>query len=129
LPRAESPTRFTHLDSQSATSTCAIRAAPSRKVNIVMHEVALVSAAVAQAVEAAQRAGARRVERMTFALAPGGHVSQETVEVLVSVLSRGTIVEGAELAFESTAMSSDLALVSIDVESAAETMATAPDGD
>jgi len=98
-------------------------------VNIVMREVALVSAAVAQAVEAAQRAGARRVERMTFALAPGGHVSQETVEVLVSVLGRGTVVEGAELAFESTAMSSDLALVSIDVESAAETTAAVPDAD
>ena len=92
-----------------------------------MHEVALVSAAVAQAVEAAERAGARRIEQLTFAIAPGGHVTPEAVETLVAVLGRGTLVEGAEIAFESSVMASELALVSIDVEAAEMTTEAEPD--
>jgi Zn finger protein HypA/HybF involved in hydrogenase expression len=79
-----------------------------------VHEVALVSAAVAQAIEAAERAGAVRVQRMTFALRPGGHVSQDAVETLVAVLAQGTPVEGASVAFE--AGEAELVLISIDVE-------------
>jgi Zn finger protein HypA/HybF involved in hydrogenase expression len=84
-----------------------------------VHEVALVSAAVAQAIEAAERAGAVRVQRMTFALRPGGHVSQDAVETLVAALAQGTLVEGAGVAFEvasESAGEAELVLTSIDVE-------------
>jgi Zn finger protein HypA/HybF involved in hydrogenase expression len=84
-----------------------------------MHEVALVSAAVAQAIEAAHRAGALRVERMTFATQPNGHVTREVVETLVAVLGRGTPVEGTVVAFEADREptgSAELELTSIDVE-------------
>ena len=84
-----------------------------------MHEVALVSATVAQAIEAADRAGAVRVQRMTFALRPSSHVSQDAVETLVAVLAQGTPVEGACVAFEAASGSTgeaELVLISIDVE-------------
>ena len=81
-----------------------------------MHEVELVAAAVAEAVAAAERAGARRIERLNFALRPGSHATPEIVETLVSILGRGTLVEGAVVAFEPTDdTSSELALVSVDV--------------
>jgi Zn finger protein HypA/HybF involved in hydrogenase expression len=84
-----------------------------------MHEVSLVSAAIAQAVAAAQRAGASRVERLTFGLDPRSHVRRETVETLVAVLVGGTLVEGAEVDFESRADDVGgpaLVLTSIDVK-------------
>ena len=84
-----------------------------------MHEVSLVSAAITAAVEAAQRAGAHRVERLTFALAPTGHVTREAVETLVAALAAGTLVEGAAVDFESHASEPggpELVLASIDVE-------------
>ena len=74
-----------------------------------MHEVSLVSTAIAQAVAAAQRAGASRVERLTFWLAPRGHITGETIE---------TLVEGADVDFESRTDDGDgpqLVLTSIDV--------------
>jgi Zn finger protein HypA/HybF involved in hydrogenase expression len=84
-----------------------------------MHEVALVSAALAQAIDAARRAGAARVQCLTFALQSGGHVSRDAVETLVAVLAQGTPVEGAQIAFETAPRSTgsaDLVLTSIDVE-------------
>lgn len=84
-----------------------------------MHEVGLVSAAIAEAVAAAQRAGASHVERLTFSLAPNGHVTRETVEVLVAALAGGTLVEGAEVDFAAHAHElggPELALASIDVQ-------------
>ena len=65
-----------------------------------MHEVALVSAAIDLAIEAAFQAGASQVERVTFALRPGGHVSCEAIRMLVEALGRGTPVEGAAVEFE-----------------------------
>ena len=56
-----------------------------------MHEVSLVSTAIAQAVAAAQRAGTSRVERLTFWLAPRGHITRDTLE---AALADGTLVEG-----------------------------------
>lgn len=91
-----------------------------------MHEVALVSAAVTQAIDAARRAGAVRVERLTFALSPGSHVTPDAVETLVAIVGRGTLVEGASLAFERVEMPSELALVSIDVETPAGVREGAP---
>ena len=89
-----------------------------------MHEVGLVAAAIAQAVEAAQAVGATRVRRLAFAIDSRGHVTRETVEMLVAVLGRGTLVEGArvdvEVAPERLAVPS-LVLISIDAE--------VPDGD
>jgi Zn finger protein HypA/HybF involved in hydrogenase expression len=79
-----------------------------------VHEVALVSAAIQQAIDAAERAGAVRVQRMTFALGAGGHVSRDAVETLVAVLAEGTPVEGARVAFE--AGEAELVLISVDVE-------------
>ena len=83
-----------------------------------MHEVSLVSAAIAHAVAAAQRAGASRVERLTFWLAPRGHITRETIETLVAALADGTLVVGADVDFESQADDVDgrqLVLASIDV--------------
>ena len=91
--------------------------------SVVMHEVELVAAAVAQAVAAAERAGARRIEQLNFALRPGSHATPEVVETLVSILGRGTLVEGAVVAFEPTDdTSSELALVSIDVQPAEDAL-------
>jgi hydrogenase nickel incorporation protein HypA/HybF len=56
--------------------------------------------AVQQAVAAAERAGAPRIERVTFAIAAGSHVSAETLAMLFAALSQGTIAEGAALALE-----------------------------
>jgi len=84
-----------------------------------MHEVGLVSAAIAQAVAVAQRAGARHVERLTFSIAPSGHVTREAVQTLVAALAGGTLVEGAEVDFEAHADELDgpeLVLASIDVD-------------
>lgn len=65
-----------------------------------MHEAALMAAAVQQAVAAAEQAGASRIERVTFAIASGGHVTAETVETLFAALSQGTLAEGAALTVE-----------------------------
>jgi hydrogenase nickel incorporation protein HypA/HybF len=65
-----------------------------------MHEVGLISDAIQQAVISAERAGARQIERLTFAVAPGGHVTPEIVQTLFGALSSGTIAEGASLDFE-----------------------------
>jgi hydrogenase nickel incorporation protein HypA/HybF len=65
-----------------------------------MHETALMAEAVQQAVTAAERAGAPRVERVTFAVAAGSHVTAETLEALFAALSHGTIAEGAVLTLE-----------------------------
>jgi Zn finger protein HypA/HybF involved in hydrogenase expression len=84
-----------------------------------MHEVSLVSAAITAAVAAAQRAGAQRVERLTFTLAPTGHVTREAVETLVAALAGGTLVEGAAVDFEPPATDPagpELVLASIDIE-------------
>src|SRR5207248_1463393 len=100
------------MPGHSGSGRCKIRPAP-------MHEVSLVSAAIAAAVAAAQRAGARRVERLTFALAPSSHVTREAVETLVAALAARTLVEGAAVAFEPHADQPgrpELVLASIDVE-------------
>jgi len=84
-----------------------------------MHELSLVSAAIDAAVAAAARAGAKRVERLTFSLATSGHVTREAVETLVAALAAGTLVEGAEVNFEPNAGEPgqpELVLASIDVE-------------
>jgi len=84
-----------------------------------MHEVSLVTAAIAQALAVAQRAGASRVARLTFSLAPRGHVTRQAVETLVEALARGTLVEGAEVEFVAPASKvrgTELVLASIDVE-------------
>ena len=86
-----------------------------------MHEVALVSGALAQAIAAAERSGARRIERLNFAIRPGSHVTPEAVETLVAILGRGTLADGAAVAFEPVETSSELTLVSIDVETHAVT--------
>jgi hydrogenase nickel incorporation protein HypA/HybF len=65
-----------------------------------MHEAGLMAEAVRQAVAAAERAGAPRIERVTFAIAAGSHVTAETVETLFTAFSQGTIAEGAALAIE-----------------------------
>lgn len=65
-----------------------------------MHETGLMAEAVQQAVAAAERAGAPRIERVTFAIAAGSHVTAETVGMLFAAFSQGTIAEGAALAVE-----------------------------
>ena len=84
-----------------------------------MHEVGLVSAALEHALEVARRAGATHVDRLTFAIAPDGHVTREAVQTLVAVLARGTLIEGAavevEVAVDGLARA-ELTLTSIDVD-------------
>lgn len=65
-----------------------------------MHEVGLMSDALKHACRVADGAGSRRIERVTFAISDGGHVTDEIVETLFTVLSVGTVAEGAELAIE-----------------------------
>ena len=65
-----------------------------------MHEVGLVEEAIRTAVNAMEAAGAASIERLTLALAPGGHVTPDAVETLFLALSVGTPAEGAVLAFE-----------------------------
>jgi Zn finger protein HypA/HybF involved in hydrogenase expression len=84
-----------------------------------MHEVGLISAAIAQAVATAERAGANHVERLTFSVAPDGHVTRQAVETLVAALAGGTLVEGAHVEFENYTHGPggpELVLASIDVE-------------
>jgi hydrogenase nickel incorporation protein HypA/HybF len=65
-----------------------------------VHEVGLVAEALEVAIGAARQAGARRIQRLTFALPPGGHVTPDTLEALVLVMSRGTLAEGAAISVE-----------------------------
>ena len=84
-----------------------------------MHEVGLVSAAIAHAIDVAREAGAIRVERLTFAINPDGHVTPAAVQTLVAVLARGTPIEGAAVEVEvalQPVSSAELTLTSIDVE-------------
>jgi Zn finger protein HypA/HybF involved in hydrogenase expression len=69
------------------------------------------------ALAAADEAGARRVERLTFAAQPYSHITQETLQVLVEALARGTPLEGAAVELAAAAPDHpELTLVSIDVE-------------
>ena len=65
-----------------------------------MHEVGLITEAIKLAESAAREAGASRIQRLTFALAPGGHVTRDSVETLFAALSSGTMAEGAEVELE-----------------------------
>jgi len=65
-----------------------------------MHEVGLVAEALEVAIGAARKAGATRIHRLTFALPSGGHVTPDTLEALVLVMSRGTLAEGAAVSIE-----------------------------
>jgi Zn finger protein HypA/HybF involved in hydrogenase expression len=83
-----------------------------------VHEVGLISAAIAHAIEVARQAGATRVDRLTFAVAPAGHVTREAVQTLVVALARGTLIEGAAVDVEVTGDRADgveIALTSVDV--------------
>jgi Zn finger protein HypA/HybF involved in hydrogenase expression len=78
----------------------------------------LVAEALEVAISAAREAGAERIQRLTFVLPTGGHVTAESVETLVEIMSRGTPAEGAQVSMEFVdgAHVPDLALASIDVE-------------
>ncbi len=69
-----------------------------------MHEVGLVSDALARAVAAAERAGATRIDRLSFAIAGGGHVTPEIVETLCAALGAGTLADGARVECEPLAV-------------------------
>jgi hydrogenase nickel incorporation protein HypA/HybF len=70
------------------------------KIGGRVHEVGLVADALRVAVDAAASVGARRIERLTFALSPAGHATEDGVVALVTALGRGTPAEGAEIAIE-----------------------------
>jgi Zn finger protein HypA/HybF involved in hydrogenase expression len=65
-----------------------------------MHEVGLISDALERAIATARRAGATRIQRLTFALPTGGHVTADTLQMLVPVLSKGTLAEGAAVSID-----------------------------
>lgn len=56
--------------------------------------------ALRRAAQAAEQAGAPRIERVTFAILPGGHVTADALQTLFTLMSPGTKAEGAELAVE-----------------------------
>jgi hydrogenase nickel incorporation protein HypA/HybF len=65
-----------------------------------MHEVGIILGALDVATRTARAAGAARIERVTFSIVPGGHVTRDAVDTLFVALSRGSIAEGATLEFE-----------------------------
>jgi hydrogenase nickel incorporation protein HypA/HybF len=65
-----------------------------------MHEVGLVEEAIEMARTVARTSQASKIERLTFAISAGGHVTPEAVQTVFESLSLGTEAEGAELAFE-----------------------------
>jgi hydrogenase nickel incorporation protein HypA/HybF len=65
-----------------------------------MHEAGIVLSALDIAAAAARDAGATRIERLSFSIVPGGHVSADAVGILFLALSRGTMADGAVLEFE-----------------------------
>ena len=84
-----------------------------------MHEVGLVSAAIAQALDVAVSAGAVRVTGLHFAVASGGHIAADAIETLVAALGHGTLVEGAQLDISVVSEhvgQAELALLSVDVD-------------
>jgi Zn finger protein HypA/HybF involved in hydrogenase expression len=84
-----------------------------------LHELGLVSAAIAQAVTVANRAGATRVTGLSFAVASDGHITPEAIETLVAALGQGTLIEGAQVTVKVVPQPSGhsgLALTSVDVE-------------
>ncbi|MBV8715920.1 MAG: hypothetical protein JOZ65_12730 [Chloroflexi bacterium] len=83
-----------------------------------MHEVDLVSGALLQAIDAANRAGAHGISRLTFGLRSEGHLTSETVRMLASALGRGTPAEDALVDCEimpDIDGQPELALLSVDV--------------
>ncbi len=66
-----------------------------------MHEVGLMEEALRSAVAAA---GVHHLERLTFSIVPGGHVTPEVVEMLYDALSPGTCAAGAALTVEERAI-------------------------
>ena len=86
---------------------------------VALHEVSLVSAAIAQALDLATRAGANRVTSLSFAVVSGGHVTADAIETLVAALAQGTLVEGAQVEVKvvpRTIGQSELTLTSLDVD-------------
>lgn len=67
-----------------------------------MHEVGLMTDALNRAIAAAESAGARRIECLTFTYDPTGHVTPEIVETLFLAMSAGTLAQGARLVVEPT---------------------------
>ena len=75
-----------------------------------MHEVGLVSNALQLALSAATAAGARRIDRLTFAVVVGGHVTEDAVSTLFVGLSQGfTFLSGGPFQQADQAIADDLA--------------------
>jgi hydrogenase nickel incorporation protein HypA/HybF len=65
-----------------------------------VHEVGLIAEAIQRAEAAAAGAGARHIQRMTFSVIPGGHVTEEIVQTVCMTLTPGTMAENAEVVVE-----------------------------
>ena len=85
------------------------------RTGLRVHELSLVSSAIAQAVDAARRAGASRIRQLTFSLPSDGHVTEDAVRLLVEALGRGTAAQDAAVSFE-PCTNGDFELASIDVQ-------------
>lgn len=64
-----------------------------------MHETKLVTDVLNQAIGAAAKEGASRIQILRLNYVTTSHVSPETVEALFRPLSQGTIAAGARLVF------------------------------
>jgi hydrogenase nickel incorporation protein HypA/HybF len=65
-----------------------------------MHEVGLIEAVVAMAVEAAGREGAAKIHRITLRIGRLAGVEPEALALAFEVVSGGTLAEGATLEVE-----------------------------
>lgn len=64
-----------------------------------MHELALTEDILEAALEAAQRVGARAIQRLHLTLSSASHIEPESVRIHFAAISRDTPAEGAEIVF------------------------------
>jgi hydrogenase nickel incorporation protein HypA/HybF len=65
-----------------------------------MHELSITESILEIAVRHAEKAGARRIVRLNLVIGELASIVDESVQFYWAIVSRETIAEGAELAFE-----------------------------
>jgi hydrogenase nickel incorporation protein HypA/HybF len=65
-----------------------------------MHELAITQSMLDLALEHAERAGARRITRINLIVGELSGIVDESVQFYFDLIGKGTMAEGAQLAFE-----------------------------